>query len=74
MAKKKEFPWTQKQIDKRVTEYVCYDCGHHFLNQSTCPADGVLSVSTFHTGICGLCKTEQSVTHVRAYNHLKIPK
>lgn len=64
--------WTEEQINKRKSDYVCFDCGHDFLTEKQKSGEG--SCVTAHKGICCLCKKEKSITHIRAFNWLKIRK
>lgn len=70
MTRKVNTPYTQEQIDKRVTELVCFDCGYPFI-EHLCH-EGVLTVATFRKGICCLCLEEKSITHIRNYNNLQL--
>lgn len=66
------FPFTQKQIDDRKSDYVCIDCGVQFLTDEQKKAGGY--PTTFHQGECCLCEKDKSITNIRRYNWLRIPK
>ena len=60
--------YTQEQIENRITDNICFDCGKQFVK------DGVkinLDAATFHIGVCGLCEATKSVTSYRHYNYLR---
>lgn len=67
-----EFPFTHKQIDDRKSDYVCIDCGVQFLDDKQKARGG--SVTTFHQGECCLCGKDKSITNIRHYNWLRIPR
>lgn len=69
----KRFPFSQRQINARTSDYVCQPCGVNFLTKAQME-DGVLRVSTFHDSECGLCKETTGVTHIRHWNYLRLPK
>lgn len=58
---------TQEQIDNRTSDYVCWDCGIQFLTEAQKKREGVV---TAHKSICGLCREDKSVTHIRHWNWL----
>lgn len=60
--------FTQKQIDNRPHDFVCFDCGHEFLTEKQKKGGGVV---TAHKGECCLCGEEKGITHIRAFNYLK---
>ena len=67
-----EFKFTQEQIDNRKSDYVCFDCGVLFLREDQKKGHG--NAITFHQSECCLCEEDKSVTHIRAYNRLRIPQ
>lgn len=71
--KSSSFPFTQDQINNREFDYVCQPCGVNFLTKAQLE-NGDMRISTFHDSVCGLCKKETSVTHIRHFNYLQIPK
>lgn len=62
---------TQEQIDNRTSDYVCFDCGRPFLTENQV-TNNTGSGVTFHMSICGLCREEKGVCHIRTYNYLKL--
>lgn len=62
--------YTQEQIDNRSSDYVCFDCGHLFLTDTQKKGEG--HAVTAHKSNCGLCGQDKSVTHIRAFNYLKL--
>ena len=62
-------PYTQKEIDARSSDNICWDCGHPFLCGGP---QSEFNVVTSNTGICGLCHCEKTVTNYRNWNWLKI--
>jgi len=61
------YSFSQKQIDDRTSDYVCWDCGLQFLSDEQKKVEKVV---TAHTSKCGLCQKEKSVTHIRHWNWL----
>ena len=68
-VKKAMKKYTKEQVENRITDNVCFDCGKQFLTeqQKKIKYDGV----TFHEGVCGLCEATKSVTSIRRYNYLR---
>ncbi len=62
---------SKKQIKNRTSDYVCFDCGRLYLTPQQIKNAGVV---TAHTGECGLCHQAKSITHIRAFNYLQLPK
>lgn len=58
---------TREQIDARISDYVCNECGSQFLTDSQKAEERIV---TAHESECGLCGVTKSVTHIRAYNYL----
>jgi len=71
-----EFTFTQEDIDKRTSDYVCFTCGDLFLiqNQIEHRKNNGGTQVTCHEDNCGLCGKLTSVTHKRNFNHLRIPR
>ncbi len=67
-----DFPFTQDQIDKRTSDYVCFECGVQFLTPEQKSGNRFHAV-TFHMGDCCLCRKHVSVTSIRHYNRLRLP-
>ena len=62
--------YTKEQVDKRRSDYVCFDCGHEFLTEEQKEQS---SCVTAHKSTCGLCRqVNVAVTHIRAFNWLTI--
>ena len=64
--------YTKKQIEERISDYVCFDCGFDFLTEEQKTGEG--ACVTAHKGTCCLCNQEKSVTHIRTFNWLNYPK
>ncbi len=62
--------FTQEQIDNRTSDYVCWDCGTQFLTAEQKKEAGYNV--TAHENNCGLCGEKKGVTHIRAWNRLRI--
>lgn len=62
--------YTEEEIEKRTSDYVCFDCGKSFLTEEQKKRSDVV---TAHLSTCGLCQKPTTVTHIRAFNWLKIP-
>lgn len=63
--------YTKKQVNERTSDYICHECGQQFLTEADKNRNGVY---TAHSGICGLCGQEKTITHMRQYHYLYIPK
>jgi len=59
--------FTKEQIDKRTSDYICFDCGNKFLTEEQKNEE---TVSTMHMSKCGLCGKEKGVCHMRHFNWL----
>ena len=64
--------YTKKQIKERTSDYICFDCGFEFLTEKQKSGEG--GAVTAHKSNCCLCGEEKSVTHIRAFNWLNLPK
>lgn len=60
-------PKPKKTKEKMTSDYVCSDCGSYFLTPEQLETENVF---TFHEGLCGVCDTNKSITHIRNYNYL----
>lgn len=63
--------YTQQDIDNRKYDYVCFDCGPQFLTEEQKKRETIV---TAHMSECGLCGEEKSVTSIRKWNYLRLPK
>lgn len=52
---------------KKYPDWICDSCGDKYGKYSA-------GCSTFHTGICGVCGEEASVTEPRDYGYPVFPK
>lgn len=71
-----EFKFTKEKIDSRKSDYICFTCGDLFLieNQIEYRKNNGGSVVTCHEDNCGLCGNLTTVTNIRNFNYLRIPK
>jgi hypothetical protein len=69
MQKLIDTPYSQKEIEARTSDNICWDCGLPFLSEDQ---KKQFNVVTANTGICGLCQQEKTVTNFRNWNWLKI--
>lgn len=61
--------FTQEQIDNRISDYVCWDCGLQFITDEQKKREEVV---TAHKSICGLCNQHKLVTSIRNWNWLRL--
>lgn len=61
--------YTQKQIDRRTSDYICRDCGIGFLTEEQ---KKETRITTAHESHCGLCGKLKTVTHIRNWNYLRL--
>lgn len=57
-------------VSTRTSDYVCVDCGINYLTEKQKESGG--QCHTFHLSECGLCQQIKPVTHMRAYNYLRV--
>lgn len=57
--------------EEEKPNYVCFDCGKKYLTEVQKKQDRIV---TAHLSTCDLCKEHKSVTHIRTFNWLNIPK
>lgn len=62
--------YTQEQINNRINNYVCWDCGYKFLTEKQKESRG--NAVTFHESTCALCHELKGVCHIRIWNYLKL--
>ena len=46
--------------------WICFDCGHKYG-----AGKNMTTESTWHNGVCGICRKEAAVTEPRDFGHLK---
>lgn len=57
-----------KEPKDRTSDYCCIDCGKEYVKDKK----PIITIVTFHTGICGICGETKSITHIRVYNYLQL--
>ena len=66
--------YTKEQVENRISDAVCLDCGRSFLSDKQIEERKKRAhIVTCWTDKCGLCGIEKSVTHARAFNWLNHP-
>lgn len=63
----------EKGVEERSHDYVCFDCGIHFLTAKQ-KQQRAGYATTFHMGTCCLCGMRKGITHIRHYNWLNSTK
>lgn len=62
--------YTQKQVDNRTSDCVCWDCGYPFLTKQQKSLEKRIGMGE---GKCGLCRKKKPISHIRDWNYLRLP-
>lgn len=63
--------YTQQQVDNRLSDRVCWECGYPFLTDYQKSLGKQIGMGE---GKCGLCRKNKPISHISDWNYLRLPE